>query len=101
MRSLKRTAEDFEEIFLDIFAAKKLLDHATRLYYRASFTDKVLAIDKKLDLLLVKVEDEMYKDWPEEEFVMRASGLDRYDFKRGKQHVYCSYTRDLKERQVK
>lgn len=101
MRSLKRTAEDFEEIALDIFAARELLDHAADLYYRATFTDKVLAIGGKLDLLRSKVEEEMYKDWPEEAFAVEASGRARYDFKRGKQHVYCSYTRNLKERQVK
>ncbi len=65
MKKHKRPFEAYEELALDIRTVREVLIWMTHLYGRAGFTNKVLAITKKLELIQSQLEDEMFEDYPE------------------------------------
>lgn len=62
----KRTIEDYQKIALDLRAATQLLYNAMQLFNRAAFSDEFLRIDRRIQKLKSRVEDEFFKEYPEQ-----------------------------------
>lgn len=62
----KRTIEDYQKIALDLRTATQLLYHAMNLFNRAAFSDEFLRIDKRIQKLKSRMENEFFKEYPEQ-----------------------------------
>lgn len=60
----KRTIEGHQKIALDLRAATQLLYNAMQLFNRAAFSDEFLRIDRKIQKLKSRVEDEFFNEYP-------------------------------------
>lgn len=60
----KRTFEDYQKIALIIRAAEQMLFESAQLYNRAAYSDETLRIDRKLQRMKSRAEEELFKDYP-------------------------------------
>lgn len=62
----KRSFEDYEEIALYLRTAIQLLHHVSVTYSRAQFSGQMEAIDRRLEKIKSDLEEEMFRDYPEQ-----------------------------------
>lgn len=93
MRKYKRSFENYEEIALDLRTARELLLWTTHIFCRAPYTDAILKICEKLERIISKAEDEMFKDWPElaSTDVFYGGNDYRLDIRKHQEYIYSSF----------
>ncbi len=97
MKKHKRTFEDYEEIALDLRTAREILIWSTHIFLRASYSDKIINICRKIDRLISEVENEMYKDYPDRANTSVFYGGDRYrlDIRKHRSYIYSSFGKEV------
>ena len=91
----KRAFEDYEEIALIVRTVDQLLSWSCFVYNRAGFTDKIIRLRNKLDVLKSQLEDELFNDYPEEATTEVFYGGRGYslDIRKHKDYIYSAFAK--------
>lgn len=89
----KRPFKDYEELALDIRTVTQILQWMMHIYNRAGFTDKMLRILKRLELIKSKLEDEMFEDYPDKANtnVFYGGGAYSLNIRKHPDYIYSSF----------
>lgn len=66
MKRKRHAFEDYEKVALLLRATDQMLLQAQHIYNRAAFADEYLRIDKRIQKLKSRTEDEFFTDYPEQ-----------------------------------
>jgi len=90
----KRTIKDYQKIALDLRTATQLLYNAMQLFNRAAFSDEFLRIDRKIQKLKSRVEEEFFKEYPEQAdiSVFYGSGQRQLSIEHGADYINVKLT---------
>lgn len=88
MKKHKRPFEDYEEVALNIRTAQELLRWMQHIYGRAWLHERIQKLCWNLDKIVIKLENEMFEDYPELANTNVFYGGGKYDMQIRKHRDY-------------
>lgn len=97
MKKHKRMFETYEELALDIRTAIQVLQWTMNLCGSAGFIDKMLRIIKRLEIMMSKLEEEMFEDFPDEANtnVFYGGGAYSLNVRKHPDYIYSSFGKKI------
>lgn len=94
----KRSFEDYEEMALYLRTAIQLLHHVSVTYSQAQFSGRMETIDRKLEKIKSDLEEEMFRDYPEQAntHVFYGGGGYTLNLRKQKGSIYSSFGKNEK-----